>query len=109
MYQAMLIDRIDDNIVTKLKSFWKGPSRNNQYDLFVIKDTAFKAINLISIERWVLTAAHCVTQLPGGFVFLINNDDIDDIDDNNNKGIRDAGSTADFRMLWSAMVCVGLL
>ena len=26
-----------------------------------------------------------------------------------NKGIGDAGSTADFRMLWSAMVCVGLL
>ena len=26
-----------------------------------------------------------------------------------NKGIRDAGSTADFRMLWSAMVCFGLL
>ena len=27
----------------------------------------------------------------------------------NNKGIGDAGSTADFRMLWSAMVCLGLL
>ena len=26
-----------------------------------------------------------------------------------NKGIGDAGSTADFRMLWSAMVCLGLL
>ena len=26
-----------------------------------------------------------------------------------NKGIGDAGSTADFRMLWSAMVCFGLL
>ena len=26
-----------------------------------------------------------------------------------NKGIGDAGSTADFRMLWSAMVCLCLL
>ena len=26
-----------------------------------------------------------------------------------NKGIGDAGSTADFRMLWSAIVCLGLL
>ena len=26
-----------------------------------------------------------------------------------NKGIGDAGSTADIRMLWSAMVCLGLL
>ena len=26
-----------------------------------------------------------------------------------NKGIGDAGSTADFRILWSAMVCLGLL
>ena len=26
-----------------------------------------------------------------------------------NKGIGDAGSTADFRMLWSAMVCPGLI
>ena len=26
-----------------------------------------------------------------------------------NKGIRDAGSTADLRMLWSAIVCLGLL
>ena len=26
-----------------------------------------------------------------------------------NKGIGDAGNTADFRMLWSAMVCLGLL
>ena len=26
-----------------------------------------------------------------------------------NEGIGDAGSTADFRMLWSAMVCLGLL
>ena len=25
-----------------------------------------------------------------------------------NKGIGDAGSTADFRMLWSAIVCFGL-
>ena len=25
-----------------------------------------------------------------------------------NKGIGDAGSTADFRMLWSAIVCLGL-
>ena len=26
-----------------------------------------------------------------------------------NKGIGDAGSTADLRMLWSAIVCLGLL
>ena len=26
-----------------------------------------------------------------------------------NKGIEDAGSTADFRMLWSTIVCLGLL
>ena len=26
-----------------------------------------------------------------------------------NKGIADAGSTADFRILWSAIVCLGLL
>ena len=25
------------------------------------------------------------------------------------KGVGDAGSTAEFRMLWSAMVCLGLL
>ena len=31
------------------------------------------------------------------------------IDETNNKGIGDAGSTADIRMLWSAMVCLGLL
>ena len=29
--------------------------------------------------------------------------------DDQNKGIGDAGSTADIRMLWSAIVCVGLL
>ena len=28
--------------------------------------------------------------------------------DNDNKGIGDAGSTADLRMLWSAIVCLGL-
>ena len=27
----------------------------------------------------------------------------------NSKGIGDAGSTADLRMLWSAIVCLGLL
>ena len=27
----------------------------------------------------------------------------------NNKGIGDAGSTADLRMLWIAIVCLGLL
>ena len=40
-----------------------------------------------------------------------NNDDNNNNNDNhnNNKGIGDAGSTADFRMLWSAIVCLGLL
>ena len=28
---------------------------------------------------------------------------------NKNKGIGDAGSTADLRMLWSAIVCLGVL
>ena len=28
--------------------------------------------------------------------------------DGANKGIGDAGSTADLRMLWSAIVCLGL-
>ena len=32
-----------------------------------------------------------------------------DLTETKNKGIGDAGSTADFRMLWSAMVCLGLL
>ena len=36
-----------------------------------------------------------------------DNADYDKADDK--KGIRDAGSTADIRMLWSAMVCLGLL
>ena len=32
----------------------------------------------------------------------------DDDDGFSNKGIGDAGSTADFRMPWSAIVCLGL-
>ena len=42
---------------------------------------------------------------------LIDDDNDDDGDDDDNKGIGDAGSTADIRMLWplSALVCLGLL
>ena len=36
--------------------------------------------------------------------------DINSIDEHRwNKGIGDDGSTADIRMIWSAMVCLGLL
>ena len=46
------------------------------------------------------------TQLSDKKWFGIRNIFLDPHD--KNKGIGDAGSTADFRMLWSAIVCLGL-
>ena len=54
-------------------------------------------------HRWRWDPSHCC----GTDSILVN--PCNGSDGGNNKGIGDAGSTADIRMLWSAIVCLGLL